>query len=218
MSAISSVNTGSSHNFQFSVTAGCSSCGASAGSCSCDKSTSEAITSASKPMLESAQSDAQKQQKIQELKQTDQEVRAHEAAHVSAGGQYVQGGAHYTTVTGPDNQEYAVAGEVNIDTAPIPGDPDATIEKAKTVRRAALAPANPSAQDQQVAAQAAQMETVARMEKLQGQGQHNRIAAVIQQEDDPPPDKPPRHAIQAYENASSDYSDSRSNDSFSAFA
>jgi hypothetical protein len=49
---------------------------------------------------------------------------------------------------------YAVFGEVQIDTAPIPGNPGATITKMDTVVRAALAPQEPSAQDSRVAAEA----------------------------------------------------------------
>jgi hypothetical protein len=49
---------------------------------------------------------------------------------------------------------YAVSGEVQIDTAPIPGNPGATISKMDTVIRAALASQEPSAQDSRVAADA----------------------------------------------------------------
>lgn len=102
---------------------------------------------------------------LQTLRQRDKEVRTHEQAHVNAGGEHVRGGPNYSYVRGPDNQQYADSGEVNIDTAPVPGDPEKTIEKAQKVRSAALAPASPSAQDQEVAAQAAQMQAQARMEK-----------------------------------------------------
>ncbi|MEJ2153906.1 MAG: putative metalloprotease CJM1_0395 family protein [Desulfobacteraceae bacterium] len=47
------------------------------------------------------------------------------------------------------------------------GSPDATIRKMQQIRRAALAPAQPSGTDRAVAAQAAQIEAQARMEKLQ---------------------------------------------------
>jgi hypothetical protein len=64
-----------------------------------------------------------------------------------------------------------VGGEVSIDTSSVPGDPEATMQKARDVRRAALAPASPSAQDQMVAAKAAQMEAEARTEKLREERQ-----------------------------------------------
>ena len=90
---------------------------------------------------------------VQELQVRDREVRAHEAAHQSAGGS-VTGGAKFTFVVGPDGRRYAVGGEVSIDVSAVPGEAEATIQKMQTVIRAALAPANPSSQDQAVAAAA----------------------------------------------------------------
>lgn len=92
---------------------------------------------------------------VEQLKQIDSEVRNHEMAHVAAGGAYITSGASFTYKKGPDGQNYAVAGEVSIDTSPVPGDPEATMRKMAQIRRAALAPADPSAQDQRVAANAA---------------------------------------------------------------
>jgi hypothetical protein len=57
-----------------------------------------------------------------------------------------------------------VGGEVGIDTSRVPDDPEATIRKAQVVRRAALAPAEPSPRDRQVAAEATRMESQARQE------------------------------------------------------
>ena len=85
----------------------------------------------------------EEQQEVAKLKQRDAEVRAHEQAHIAAGGHYVRGGANYEYQTGPDGKRYAVGGEVSIDTSPVPDDPQATITKMQTVRRAALAPAKP---------------------------------------------------------------------------
>ncbi len=59
---------------------------------------------------------------------------------------------------------FAVGGEVSIDTSPVPGDPGATLQKARRIRQAALAPADPSAQDMRVAARASQMALEARAE------------------------------------------------------
>ncbi|TVQ95891.1 MAG: hypothetical protein EA399_16885 [Desulfovibrionales bacterium] len=106
-------------------------------------------------------------QVLEQLRQRDAEVRAHEQAHVAAGGQYVTSGASYTYETGPDGRQYAVGGEVSIDTSPVPGNPEQTEQKAQTIRRAALAPASPSAQDVKVATSASQMEAEARMERIQ---------------------------------------------------
>lgn len=104
------------------------------------------------------------EQQLRELKQRDAEVRAHERAHMAAAGQHAIGGAQYTYQVGPDGRRYAIGGHVNIDTSSVPDDPEASEEKAQQVRRAALAPGDPSAQDMQVAAQAAQMEAEARVD------------------------------------------------------
>ena len=109
----------------------------------------------------------EEQQKVAELQARDAEVRTHEAAHLAAAGPLATSGASYTYETGPDGKKYAVGGEVSIDTAPVKGDPQATLEKAQTIQRAALAPAQPSGQDRKVAAAAAQMATQARQEIAQ---------------------------------------------------
>src|SRR5690606_36735775 len=49
----------------------------------------------------------------------------------------------------------------------VPGDPRATMEKAQQIRRAAMAPAEPSPQDRRVAAEAARLEAEARAELAQ---------------------------------------------------
>lgn len=103
---------------------------------------------------------------LTELKARDREVRAHEAAHQAVGGQYA-GAVSYTYQRGPDGNQYAVGGEVPIDLSPVPGDPQATVEKMRVVRAAAMAPAEPSAQDQAVAAQAMQIMLQARTEAAQ---------------------------------------------------
>ncbi|WP_246128492.1 putative metalloprotease CJM1_0395 family protein [Pleionea sediminis] len=108
------------------------------------------------------------QQELTKLKQTDREVRAHEAAHASVGGQYA-GAPSYTFQRGPDGRRYAVGGEVPIDTSRVSGDPAATIEKMQQVRRAALAPADPSSTDLRVAAQATAVEADARADLLKEQ-------------------------------------------------
>jgi hypothetical protein len=109
-------------------------------------------------------SDSQEEAQIRELKQRDAEVKAHEQAHMAAGGGLVQGAASYTYEKGPDGSMYAVGGEVKIDTSPA-RTPEQTIRKAQQIRRAALAPAQPSGTDRAVAAAASQMEAQARAEK-----------------------------------------------------
>ncbi|SMF95450.1 SprA-related family protein [Methylomagnum ishizawai] len=94
---------------------------------------------------------------LESLRKRDREVRAHEAAHQAAAGGLARGGASFSYQRGPDGQQYAIGGEVNIDTSPVSGNPAATLAKAATIARAALAPAEPSGQDRQVAARAGQM-------------------------------------------------------------
>ena len=98
------------------------------------------------------------QQVVQQLAARDREVRLHEQAHLAAAGPYARGGPTYTYQKGPDGKNYAIGGEVQIDTAPVPDDPEATVRKAQVVRAAALAPAEPSSQDRAVAAAATKME------------------------------------------------------------
>ena len=93
-------------------------------------------------------------------------MRNHEQAHLSAAGGLAVSGASFEFVTGPDGQRYAVGGEVSIDTSGVPGDPEATLRKAETIRRAALAPAQPSGQDYSVASKAATMANQARIEMM----------------------------------------------------
>jgi hypothetical protein len=102
-------------------------------------------------------------QVVRELAARDSEVRTHEAAHAAAGGGYA-GSPSFSYQKGPDGQSYAVGGEVSIDTSKVSGDPQATLQKAETVRAAALAPSQPSSTDRAIAAKAAVMASQARAE------------------------------------------------------
>ncbi len=104
---------------------------------------------------------------IQQLKNRDADVRAHEQAHLSVAGRYATGGASYTYQTGPDGVRYAIGGEVPIDISS-ESTPEATIQKMETIKRAALAPADPSSADRRIAAEAAAKELQA-MQALQTQ-------------------------------------------------
>jgi len=114
--------------------------------------------------------DLEQQRAVEELKQTDQEVKAHEQAHMAAGAGLVMGGANYQYQRGPDGNMYAVGGEVKIDTSR-EKDPKDTISKMQQVKRAALAPSQPSGQDRSVAARASQIEAEARIELLKENAQ-----------------------------------------------
>lgn len=100
------------------------------------------------------------------LKKRDAEVRAHERAHAASGGQYT-GAPSFEYETGSDGKRYAVAGEVSVSTSPVANDPSATIEKMKTIRAAALAPANPSPADRAIASQASRTEARASAELVE---------------------------------------------------
>lgn len=105
----------------------------------------------------------EEQAQLQEMKKRDREVKAHERAHLSAGGSYVRGGASFSYQRGPDGQLYATGGEVSIDTSK-ERTPEETLRKARIIKQAALAPAKPSVADRAVAAKATRMELEAERE------------------------------------------------------
>ena len=125
----------------------------------------------------------QELKQLKELRQRDQEVRTHEQAHAAAAGSLTRGLPSYSFQRGPDGQLYAIGGEVQIDTSPVPGDPEATVEKAQKIRRAALAPAQPSQQDRSIAAAMAAMEAQARIEIAREKLQETTATDTLQQGD-----------------------------------
>ena len=100
---------------------------------------------------------------VQQLKQRDMEVKTHEMAHLAVAGQYASGGASYSYQQGPDGRRYAIGGEVPIDLS-AEKTPEETIAKMRTIKRAAMAPAEPSSADRSVAATATTLENQARQE------------------------------------------------------
>ena len=105
--------------------------------------------------------DPRAQAEIVQLKATEEKVKAHEAAHKSAGGT-ITGPVSYTYTRGPDGRSYITGGEVpiNISTGRTPQE---TIRRMQQVIQAALAPGDPSPQDRAVAAQAtAQLQEASR--------------------------------------------------------
>ncbi len=90
---------------------------------------------------------------VRQMAARDREVHQHEQAHARSGGS-LAGNPSFSYQTGPDGKRYAIGGEVPIDAAPVPGDPEATIAKMAIVIAAALAPAEPSMPDRRIAAQA----------------------------------------------------------------
>ncbi len=120
-------------------------------------------------MINGVELTLQQVQQLRELQSIDRNVKAHEAAHQAAGGG-LAGAASFSYTRGPDNQMYAVAGEVPIRMQE-GRTPEETIANARQVVAAAMAPADPSPQDYKVAANAAKMEFDARAEatKLKAQ-------------------------------------------------
>lgn len=114
-----------------------------------------ANNAAARPAAASGGATPEEQEQVRRLKARDAEVRAHEQAHKAAAGSLAVGGPSYEFQRGPDGRQYAVGGEVQIDTSAVSGDPEATIRKMSQVIAAALAPAEPSGQDRAVAAAAA---------------------------------------------------------------
>lgn len=123
--------------------------------------------SASEATRTPTQLSEEEKREVARLKARDREVRAHENAHKAAAGPHAQGAPKYSYTTGPDGKQYATGGSVAIDTSEVPNDPEKTLAKMEQVRAAALAPAEPSAQDARVAAEAAQKAAKARQVILQ---------------------------------------------------
>lgn len=109
--------------------------------------------------------DPQVQQQVSRLKQIEEKVKAHEAAHKAVGGNLASS-ASYSYTQGPDGRSYITGGEVQIDMSG-GSTPQETISKMQQVIRAALAPSDPSGQDRAVAAQAASQMAQAQQEKVQ---------------------------------------------------
>ncbi len=113
---------------------------------------------------------------VRQLQARDRAVRQHEQAHMSAAAGLATSGPSYTYQRGPDGVNYAIGGEVSIDVSP-GRTPEETLEKAKTIERAALAPKDPSGADRAVAAQARNMAQEAQQE-IAVQGEQADAAAA----------------------------------------
>lgn len=165
-------------NAPTSAAAGASAVGTADAPTALDPSTGVAAPSAKVTLSAEAQS------KVSQLSQTDQKVRAHEQAHMAAGGELIRGGPSYSYQKGPDGKMYATGGDVSIDTSP-GKTPIETISLAQRIRSAALAPVDPSSQDRQVAAEASEMESNANRElaaSAQGGGTDSSSAQMIDKE------------------------------------
>lgn len=91
----------------------------------------------------------EQKKQVEELKQIERKVEAHEQAHKSVGGEFA-GSMSYSYTQGPDGRRYKTGGEVGI-SIPSDDDPEKLIAQLMQVKRAALAPSDPSPQDIKVA-------------------------------------------------------------------
>ncbi len=98
----------------------------------------------------------EEQRQLASLEASDREVRAHEQAHLSTAGGLASGPASFTYRRGPNGVNYAVGGEVPISVRK-GQTPEETLAIARKIQAAALAPAQPSQQDRNIAAVAGQM-------------------------------------------------------------
>lgn len=184
---------------------------ARAGSQAADASASAGNADAdqAKPAAAGQQALTEEQQReVTTLQKRDREVRTHEMAHVAAGGDLVTGGPNYEYQAGPDGKRYAVSGEVQIDTSPA-DTPEKTLDKAQRIRAAALAPAEPSTQDRQVAAMANQLIMQAQREiamRAPGDDTTTNDAQAGTSPDDPVPANASARAQAGYAAASSSFS------------
>lgn len=94
-------------------------------------------------------------QEIREMQSRDLEVRNHEQAHISASGRIATSAPIYKYEKGPDGKMYVTEGSVRFSMPPS-NSPEEKLQLAQQLRRMALAPANPSSKDRQVAAKASQ--------------------------------------------------------------
>jgi len=117
-----------------------------------------------------AELDPEDKREVQALEARDAEVRRHEQAHIAASGHLPTSGPSYSYETGPDGRRYAVGGEVDIALGE-GRTPEETIRNAEAARRAALAPAEPSGQDRNVASKADAMARSARAQLREEQAQ-----------------------------------------------
>ena len=127
---------------------------------SSDKSKSSDSSSSGSNLAGNQDLSESEEKVIQELKDAEREVIAHEAAHQAAAGA-LGGGVSYTYTKGPDGKR--TGGEVPIQMR-TGSTPEETLRNMQQVQRAASAPADPSGQDRKVAARAASMAAEARQQ------------------------------------------------------
>ena len=103
---------------------------------------------------------------VSSLKARDSKVRQHEQAHLAASAGLNVSKAAFTYQRGPDGVNYAVGGDVRIDTSPGRTAQD-SLARADMIVDVALAPADPTPSDRSAAAKAQNMAQQANAELLQ---------------------------------------------------
>ncbi len=101
------------------------------------------------------------------LEDRDQEVRLHEQEHLNEAGEHARGGPTFETYSASNGKTFVTGGKVNVDVSEVGGDARKTADKMAKIRKAALAPKSPSAQDRTVEAEAAGKEAAARSQMVQ---------------------------------------------------
>lgn len=110
------------------------------------------------------------------LEQSQREVMAEQIRQSQIAGSYARPIAEFAHELGPDGSRYAVDVTLSFDTSVAGEEPEELLEKAETVRRAALASSDPNTQELMVAAKAAMMATMARARMLKGGEEQAGIA------------------------------------------
>ena len=118
----------------------------------------------------------EEERQVQEMRDRDREVRAHEQAHVAAAAG-LAGAPVYEYQTGPDGKRYAVGGHVDLKTGGH-SDPEKALQEAEIIKRAAMAPASPSGPDLAAAAKASADANRLRAEKTSGPEEEGRNGRV----------------------------------------
>lgn len=107
---------------------------------------------------------SEEERQVQDMRDRDREVKAHERAHVAAAAG-LAGAPVYEYQIGPDGKRYAVGGHVDLQTGGR-SDPEKALSEAETVKRAAMAPASPSGPDMAAASKASAEANRLRAEKV----------------------------------------------------
>lgn len=110
-------------------------------------------------LQEQAGKDLKVKSDVRRLINWENNVKQHEQAHMSVGGGLV-GAARFSYTVGPDGKRYVAGGEVSI-SIPSSHKEEDNVQTFERVKRAALAPADPSPQDIKTAAMASALLTAA---------------------------------------------------------